>query len=274
MEVEILEATDFPEKLACTAARGDYYDGYVANTDFKELMEPVTRTGSDIQRAIKLNSAKNEFIADPVDDVGSLDDVHEPYRDQIDINSKKVALLKKLFKRGHFGPFEHPAATFAIEGVSRSCMAQITRHRHASFDVQSMRYADFSNKRAIVPKSLEEMGHFSRETGVVDVDEENLAEMQEQYRAFTDEAIDRYQEMVDNGVPKEDARFILPIGMPVNMSMTLNSRALMHVLDMRNKPDAQWEIRELSTRLFDLFSKWMPITAHLYEETGPHKLKP
>jgi len=44
---------------------------------------------------------------------------------------------------GHYGPFEHPSATFAAEGMSRACMAQLTRHRHVSFDVQSMRYVAF-----------------------------------------------------------------------------------------------------------------------------------
>lgn len=59
------------------------------------------------------------------------------------LEEKKRTLIVHLLQHGHYGPFEHPPATFAIEGMSRACMAQLTRHRHVSFDVQSMRYVAF-----------------------------------------------------------------------------------------------------------------------------------
>jgi len=235
MEVDVLAQTPNAERLVCQTARGDYHDGYVGDTAFEKLMEPV----------------EGETIDD-----------------------KMETLITHLFKRGHWGPLEHPNITIAVEGVSRPCMAQITRHRLASFDVQSMRYVDFGDKEAIVPASLKDTEHVARETGVVDLDEDELRELRNQYNRLTGMAITQYQNLVEAGVPKEDARFVLPIGMPVNLSFTMNGRAILHLLDMRWKADAQWEVRELAERVFEHYREWMPITAELYEEKRPFALTP
>lgn len=155
-------------------------------------------------------------------------------------------------------------------------MAQITRHRHASFDVQSQRYVDFSEKfnPIEVPKSLRDADHFSRETGSTDLTDDELDQLEEKYRRHVNNSVSLYETMVDSGVPKEDARFVLPIGTKVNFTFSVNARMLLHIEDMRNKADAQWEIREMTQMVHDEFEDWMPMTAHLYEEHGPHKLAP
>ena len=238
MKVKILEATPAPERLACAAARGDYFDGYVGDEKFADLMSSV---------------------------------------DGDTLEEKKRTLIKHLFRSGHFGPFEHPNVTIAVRGISRSCMAQLTRHRHASFDVQSMRYVDFSSDdpetEAVLPPSLRDAHHVSRETGLVEL-EGDRDEMREDYWEHVMDAFDLYNEMVDNGVPKEDARMVLPIGTRVNLTFTMNARAIMHLLDMRLPADAQHEIRELSNLVLEECKEWMPITFELYEEKSPNKLAP
>lgn len=95
----------------------------------------------------------------------------------------------------------------------------------------------------MTPKSLTDPDHATRH-GVVDVD--GREGLQDQYREFVDDAFRMYEAMQEAGVPNEDARFVLPTGTKVNLTVSLNARALLHILNMRSKADAQGEIRELS----------------------------
>lgn len=269
MRVETVEATETPEEVACRAARGDYWDGFIEDESFETLMEGVSISES----AVDYLTEQYHFIekgedGEMVSVVDSVDATKAPL-----IEARKYSLLEDLFRKGHWGPFEHPSITLAIEGISRSCMAQLTRHRHASFDVQSMRYVDFSETDAITPKSLLDEEHFSRETGSTYLSQE-MEDLRQLYEEQVSAAMDTYRELVECGVPKEDARFVLPIGTPVNLTVTVNARMLLHIEDMRKKADAQWEIRELTEKVHREFEDWMPMTADLYERFGPHKLAP
>lgn len=239
MRVELLEHTPDPEELVCRAARGDYSSKWVgSDRSFEEIMAPV---------------------------------------DGADIEAKKRTLMDHLMRSGHWGPFEHPQATFAVEGVSRACMAQLTRHRHASFDVMSLRYVDLSDERAIedrftYPATFENEEAVSREgVEVIDLSAEAR-------RTIADEVyescLEAYGRLIDAGVPKEDARMLLPIGTKVNLTFSMNARSLMHLLDMRLKADSQWEIRELSRLALEEAKEWMPHAFDRYEENHPYKLAP
>lgn len=259
MDVTTIRSTNDPEKLVCETARGDYYDGFIGDVTYEELIESVT-----------FDETHESWVEEAVD----IDD----YRYQNNIVYKQYALLDGLASSGHWGPFEAPSITFGIKDISRVTMAQITRHRHASFDVQSMRYVDFSEKDEpyAVPASIEEEDHFSRETGRVELEDVDEEWVEESYRDFCDEAFDWYERMVDHGMPKEDARFILPLGSLVNMSASMNARMFLHVEDMRGKGggDAQYEIRKMTESMREEFEEWMPMTAHIYDRRGPHKLAP
>lgn len=239
MQVELLDCTPNPEELVCRAARGDYSDDWVGpDVPFEEVMEPVE--GDTLQE-------------------------------------KRETLLDHLMRSGHWGPFEHPSATFAVRGVSRSCMAQLTRHRHASFDVMSLRYVRLSGERDleeqfVYPETFEADEVVSRE-GVEEVDlpaEERSRVADEVY----EKCIDAYTELVEAGVPKEDARMLLPLGTRVNMTFTMNARSLLHLFDMRLKADAQWEIRQLCQIALEEVKEWMPYTFEKYDEERPYKLTP
>ena len=235
MDVQLLEATEDPERLICQAARNDYMEEFVGETSFEEVMGEV---GGD-----------------------SLEDRQE-------------TLIHHLLDHGHFGPFEHPHATFAVKGISRSCMAQITRHRHVSFDIQSMRYVSFDDvdpadvrdgEMVVVPPSVEDPDWVGRNQDSGPVDEETAKRREELFRETIENAFDSYQELLEMGLPPEDARYVLPIGTKVNMVMSMNARMLMHVADMRAAADAQWEIRQMTEDILDLAAEWCPITFEQYE---------
>lgn len=253
-----------PERLVCTAARGDYYQGYVGDAKFSELMAPVKH---DPEFEREKFEEMQEHIG--VVDYYGLQDVARDARTEAKVKS----FVEKQLSRGHYGPWEHPQITFAVKGVSRVTMAQITRHRHITFDIQSMRYADFSEQEIVTPKSLTDDEHFSRETGLTDI-KQDREELEQLYEQHVEDAVSFYNLMVENGVPKEDARFILPLGTTVNMTFSGNARTFLHLLDMRKKANAQWEIRELSEALLDELFEWMPYTFEYYEKHGPNKLSP
>ncbi len=235
MEVTLLEATEDPEDVVCKAARNDYSDEFVGGQSLEATMETV----------------EGDTLAE-----------------------KKETLIGHLLDHGHFGPFEHAQITFAVKGVSRSCMAQITRHRHVSFDVQSMRYVAFDDvdpedvregEMVVVPPSATDPDWVGRNQQKGSVDEETVAQRDEIFRDTVADAVESYQELLDLGMPPEDARFVLPIGTKVNMVMSMNARMLMHVADMRAAADAQWEIRGLTEELLDIAADWCPITFDHYE---------
>lgn len=253
-----IRSTPLAEMLVCQCARGDYYDGFVGEEEYATLMDGVTYDDSHVDSVKALATV-------PLEDPAT-----------VEIEAKTYALLDKLFTRGHWGAFEHPQITIGVKNVSRSCMAQITRHRHASFDVQSQRYVDFSDKDAPfkMPKSFVDPNHATRNEGPIDVPEPVMEEFQERYRDLTDEALAFYQDAVDVGFPKEDARFGLPIGTTVNWSMSVNASALLHIANVRAKGDAQWEAQELANKVLGEFAEWMPYTADLWHTHGPYKLTP
>jgi len=236
MEVSLLEATEDPEVVICRAARNDYMSEFNPDLSFEETMETVEGDG---------------------------------------LNDKKRTLISHLLAHGHYGPFEHPQATFAIEGVSRSCMAQITRHRHVSFDVQSMRYVAFDEvdpadveegELVVTPPSATDPDWIGRNQQRGSVDETAVEERERIYRQSVRRSVESYQELLELGMPPEDARFVLPIGTKVNIVMSMNARMLMHVADMRAAADSQWEIREMTEQILELASDWCPLTFEYYEE--------
>jgi thymidylate synthase (FAD) len=236
MDVTLLEATPDPEELICTAARNDYMEEFVGDKTFESVMDTVE--GEDLE-------------------------------------AKKRTLITHLLKHGHYGPFEHPHATFAVKGVSRSCMAQITRHRHVTFDVRSMRYVSFDDvdpadveegELVVTPPSVDDPDWIGRNQQTGSVDEETIERRKEVFSQSVRRSVEDYQELLDLGMPPEDARFVLPIGTEVNIVMTMNARMLMHVGDMRAAADAQWEVRDMTEQILDLAEEWAPITFEYYNE--------
>lgn len=144
-------------------------------------------------------------------------------------NQKRV---ERCLRNGHTSVAEHVSASFRIDGISRSCLAQLTRHRMASFSVMSQRYCEIDGDDwYVIPPSVIEAGE---EVGF-------CAEM--------DKAAKAYRRLLAKGVKKEDARFLLPEATKTSLIMTINVRSLMNFLSLRLDKSAQWEIRELANAI-------------------------
>lgn len=238
MEVELLEATDDPETVICSAARNDYLTEWIGDMTFEERMDAI---------------------------------------DGDTLEEQKQTLIEHLLQHGHFGPFEHVQATFSVKGISRSLMAQITRHRHATFDIQSMRYVSFEDADPTAGEAVVTIPEFETTNPAgrnAEIDEayQNMSdqELLNLRRTRYEEAIrtsfTQYQELLKMGVAPENARMVLPIGTKVNMVFSVNARMLMHIGDMRASGEAQWEIREMTEEVLDLAEEWCPHTFRYYNE--------
>ena len=191
-QVRLMAITPQAERVVCLAARGDYFDGFVADETFESVMAPIE--GATLDEKVR-------------------------------------NLIALLMKRGHFGPFEHVSATFGIKGMSRACMAQITRHRIASFDIQSQRYVNFGDQTPedmCWPPSFTEDEVKAREHGrhVITM---SVEERRRRVEALYAESLRLYNDLVAAGVPKEDARMVLPEASRVNGTMTINALSLIHI---------------------------------------------
>ena len=152
-----------------------------------------------------------------------------------------VKRVEDCFRRGHLSVFEHASVTLRVEGISRACMAQLTRHRLCSFCVESQRYNKYDlsgNNWFVVPPE------FKTCEG-------------EPYKEFTDhmeECAKAYTEALELAKP-EDARYLLPEATKTNLVMTCNLRELYHLFDMRRAKSAQWEIRNLADAIAEEVAK-------------------
>ena len=142
-------------------------------------------------------------------------------------------LVRKLIAKGHESVLEHAYATFYVAGISRVCMAQITRHRLASFTVESQRSVR-PKKDLVIPASVEGAQNGS---------------LKELIEIYLDNAFIVYDNLVVSGVPKEDARYFLPQAVTTSLVVSANFREWRHILRLRTAPEAQWEIRELCAEI-------------------------
>lgn len=186
---------------------------------------------------------------------------------------KVESFLKMLEDLGHESPVEHASFTFAIEGVSRALLAQITRHRIASFSVQSQRYVSKTDFSYIIPPEID---------ALPEAREEYVAAMEEDarhYESLRQKLMARhYETNINAGMPEaeakraaekkanEDARFVLPNACDTRIIMTMNVRSLHNFFRLRCCNRAQWEIRELAIEMLKLVREVCPL---LFGKAGP-----
>lgn len=169
-------------------------------------------------------------------------------------NSTFIARLSDM---GHESPMEHASFTFAIEGVSRALLAQITRHRIASFSVRSQRYVSESDFAYIIPPSIEELGESE-----VEVYKNQMNQIAQFYLYWQDklQSTGKGKESVN-----EDARFVLPNACETKMILTMNARELLHFFALRCCNRAQWEIREIAWQMLE---QVMTVAPELFKNAG------
>ncbi len=171
----------------------------------------------------------------------------------------QTSFIQRLMDMGHDSVMEHASFTFAVEGISRICLAQLTRHRIASFSVQSQRYVSYTGGFFyVVPPRIKELGgeavaEYTRQ----------MDQMQAWY--------DAWQERLGAGEQSnEDARFVLPGACETRLIMTMNVRELHHFFALRMCNRAQWEIRAMAMEMHRLCMEAAPL---LFEKAGPGCLR-
>lgn len=161
-----------------------------------------------------------------------------------------VKVLRTIMESGHHSTLEHASYTFAIDGVSRALTHQLVRHRLASFNQQSQRYVKFADGLDVVkPASIEGNEEASR-----------------LFDDMIDKTVEAYQQMLELGIPAEDARYILPNAAESKIVVTMNIRELLHFFNLRCCNRAQWEIRELAWKMLELVR---PTAPFIFADAGP-----
>jgi thymidylate synthase (FAD) len=214
-----------------------------------------------------------------------------------DINALKQGVLSKeqdkfisrLAEMGHLSPVEHASFTFGVEGVSRSLLAQITRHRIASFSVKSQRYVSERSKSNIGDGSIdgtdlikfnvksqscisdrsegERIFNYIIPAGIKQLGKEHIDRFASQM-AMMQKWYDEWLEVLGNGkeASNEDARFVLPNACETKFIVSMNARELMHFFNLRCCNRAQWEIRELANQML---RKVLEVAPALFSNAGP-----
>jgi len=193
----------------------------------------------------------------------SIDDLRE------DISRKDVRnLVRRVLSMGHASVLEHVTLTYGVEGISRATSHQLVRHRIASYSQQSQRYvaATFGY---VTPKSLVRRGGTNR-------GRKKLARAPEgdplydKFEEHMRKCSELYEEMLKEGIPAEDARFVLPNATETKILISMNARELHHFFALRLCRRAQWEIREMGKRMLAIAYEKAPL---LFESAGPGCLR-
>lgn len=189
---------------------------------------------------------------------------------------KVEAMCQKLADLGHESPIEHASYTFAVEGVSRALLTQLTRHRIASYSVQSQRYVDKSDFDYVIPPSVLACGN-----GVLKGEYEYIMDrITISYIHLRNELTKWHtKRIMANGktsladamakaekLANEDARYVLPNACDTRIIFTMNARSLHNFFRLRCCNRAQWEIRAMADEMLRLCRKVSPV---LFRRAGP-----
>ncbi len=162
---------------------------------------------------------------------------------------KARKLIKRIRSSGHESVLEHSNFTFGVEKLSRSASHQLVRHRIASYSQRSQRYVKEAKPQYVVPDSIAKNSEFL-----------------EKYNKAIDDIFSLYGYFLENGIPAEDARFLLPNATETQLVFTMNARELLHFFRLRGCERAQWEIRRVAQEMFKLV---YPLAPSVFHGAGP-----
>ena len=166
---------------------------------------------------------------------------------------KYLAMCKFISKFNmHQSPLEHATLTVRVSNIDRACSHQVVRHRIASYSQASQRYIDMSNPPIVIPDTIR-----------------NNLEAKSIYMGYLEEVADVYKQLVDLGIPKEDARYILPNATTTELVMTMNWREWMHFCSERCCSRAQTGIRTIAKKVADI----LRVVPYIFTTLGPKCFK-
>ena len=178
------------------------------------------------------------------------------YSNKVDIDSimddltpeNTEKFIEDLMDMGHESPLEHVSFTFAVEEVSRNFTHELVRHRLSSYSQRSMRYCSESNCKIIKPVRF----NYKEDANKV-------------FDDFSQASIAAYNELLNQGVAKEDARYILPNGVATRIIFTMNLRTLLHFFNLRICNRAMLEMRLVAAKMLELCKEVSPV---LFKKAG------
>tara|TARA_S200000501_G_scaffold376250_1_gene430621 strand:- start:833 stop:1471 length:639 start_codon:yes stop_codon:yes gene_type:complete len=174
-------------------------------------------------------------------------------------NPDYAKLLGYCIKHQHWSIFEQAFMTLEIE-TTRGLAAQILRHRSFTFQEFSQRYADTSlvTKGNIPLPELRRQDKKNRQNSTDDLDPDKVKMLEKEIRQHFTDAQDLYRYMIDMGVAKECARFVLPLAVPTRLYMSGSVRSWIHYIDLRSAHGTQKEHKDIAEQCRDIFKVQLP----------------
>lgn len=154
------------------------------------------------------------------------------------LGEKDMKLLESIIKNDHTSTIEHINYTFEIDGISRACLQELARHRHASLSVESTRYT----LRNLIQEYKKDNFLYSDYlvlTGDNQMDQWSI------------DSLNRVISLLEKGYKNDQAKYLLPESYKTNLILTINARSLRNFLKLRSSSKALWEIRELANNIFN-----------------------
>lgn len=181
---------------------------------------------------------------------------------------KTEKFLQMLVSMGHESPLEHVSFTFGLEGVSRSLLAQLTRHRIASYSVKSQRYVNEGTFEFVTPPEI------AANADAAAIYQKTMTTINEAYLQLTDCLRKVHEQTLPPSAAEkkaiEDARYVLPNACETKLIVTMNVRSLYNFFNHRCCERAQWEIRAVADQMLALVRKVAPT---LFAQSGPPCVK-
>ena len=182
-------------------------------------------------------------------------------------NPKVAGLLSYCIKHNHWSVFEQAHMTLEIE-TTRGIAAQILRHRSFTYQEFSQRYADSSMLADTIPlPELRRQDTKNRQNSIDNIDPFTRQKFEMLMQQHFSQGMDLYRRMLDEGIAKECARFVLPLAVPTKIYMTGSVRSWIHYIQLRSANGTQKEHMDIALQCRDVFVKELPICAEALEWT-------
>jgi thymidylate synthase (FAD) len=179
-------------------------------------------------------------------------------------NENYAGLLRYCIKHNHWSVFEQSSMSLEIE-TNRGIAAQILRHRSFTFQEFSQRYADSSLLGEIPVPDLRRQDTKNRQNSIDDIDEDVKQDLWLKINDHFKESMQLYKELLDKGIAKECARFVLPLATPTRIYMTGSCRSWIHYINLRSANGTQKEHMDIALECKKVFTEQFPTVAEALE---------
>ena len=181
-------------------------------------------------------------------------------------NDNFSGLLRYCIKHEHWSVFEQSFMTLEIE-TTRGLAAQILRHRSFTFQEFSQRYADSNLLGEIELPELRRQDTKNRQNSIDDLDPAVVEKLEKQMNTLFSSSLALYNQMLQSGVAKECARFVLPLATPTRLYMTGSCRSWIHYIQLRSAHGTQKEHMDIANACKGLFIEHYPVVSEALDWT-------